>query len=62
MSTNNIVEAIKWYKKAGMTASKAQVLLAAEFISAYKYPVNIACCLALESYGSQERQNKCQQT
>jgi hypothetical protein len=50
MSSEAVIKILNWYKKHGLEASKLQVLLAVEYIVSYKYPLDISCNLALQSY------------
>ena len=47
---NHIVDILNWYKAAGLEASKVQILLAVEYIRLCKYPLDVSCVLALQSY------------
>lgn len=51
-NSNYVVVVLNWYKAAGMEASKLQILLAVEYVVSYKYSIDIACNMALQSYRS----------
>lgn len=50
LSDSHIIDILNWYKKAGLEASKVQILLAVEYVMLCKYPLDVSCVLALQSY------------